>query len=321
MASRSHIPDILTRRALPAERLTALGATPGFHHGLLEVPVGGQAGGGRLFVATPLTRAGEFTAGIEGPACDTDGNVYAVNYRRQGTIGRVDADGVGVVYLELPSGSVGNGVRFGPRGEMYVADYVGHNIFAVDPTDRSVSVFAHHDDMNQPNDLAVGPDGVLYASDPNWSEGTGQLWRIDPDGRVTRLASEMGTTNGIEVSPDGETLYVNESMQRVIWAFRIAATGTLTDKRELIRFLDHGLDGMRSDVDGTLYVTRYGKGTVAAVSPDGRILREIDVLGARPSNICLGGPDGRTAYVTEVEHRRLVRFRVDRPGLAWQRLR
>jgi gluconolactonase len=43
------------------------------------------------------------------------------------------------------------------------------------------------------------------------------------------------------------------------------------------------------------------------------------VLGKRPSNLCLGGPDGRTVYVTEVEHTRLVQFRVDRPGLAWTR--
>jgi len=76
---------------------------------------------------------------------------------------------------------------------------------------------------------------------------------------------------------------------------------------------------MRCDVDGNLYVTRYGKGSVAKVSPKGKVLQEIDVLGARPSNICFGGPDGRTAYVTEVEHQRLVQFRVDRPGLAWQR--
>jgi sugar lactone lactonase YvrE len=49
------------------------------------------------------------------------------------------------------------------------------------------------------------------------------------------------------------------------------------------------------------------------------VRREIAVLGARPSNLCFGGPDGRTVYVTEVEHRRLVQFRVGRPGLAWQR--
>ena len=51
------------------------------------------------------------------------------------------------------------------------------------------------------------------------------------------------------------------------------------------------------------------------------MLKEIDVLGKSPSNICFGGPDGRTAYVTEVDHTRLVSFRVDRPGLEWQRAR
>ena len=78
---------------------------------------------------------------------------------------------------------------------------------------------------------------------------------------------------------------------------------------------------MRCDVDGNLYVTRHGKGTVAKVSPEGKVLREIDVLGTKPSNLCFGGPDGRTVYVTEVDHQRLVQFRVDRPGLEWQRWR
>ena len=49
------------------------------------------------------------------------------------------------------------------------------------------------------------------------------------------------------------------------------------------------------------------------------MLHEIDVLGKMPSNLCFGGPDGRTVYVTEVEQTRLVKFRVERPGLAWQR--
>jgi sugar lactone lactonase YvrE len=76
---------------------------------------------------------------------------------------------------------------------------------------------------------------------------------------------------------------------------------------------------MRCDVDGNLYITRYGKGTVVKLSPAGRVLREIDVLGERPSNLCFGGPDGRTVYVTEVEHGRIVEFRVEHPGLEWQR--
>jgi len=271
------------------------------------------------FVAKPLTAVGSFSQGIEGPACDAAGNIYAVNFKRQHTIGRVTPDGRGEIFVELSGGSVANGIRFDRRGVMYVADYVNHNVLRVDPKTRKITVFAHHDDFNQPNDLAIGPDGTLYASDPIWKEGTGQLWRIDPTGKITLVAPGMGTTNGIEVSPDGKTLYVNETVQRKIWAFEISGEGALKGKRLLKEFPDHGFDGMRCDVDGNLYVTRYGKGTVVKLSPAGKVLREIDVLGARPSNLCFGGPDGRTVYVTEVEHRRLVQFRVDRPGLAWQR--
>jgi len=273
----------------------------------------------RLFVARPLTAEGSFTAGVEGPACDERGDVFAVNFRRQGTIGRVTPDGKAEVFVELPAGSVGNGIRFDRQGLMYVADYTRHNVLRIDPKSRSVAVFAHEDRMNQPNDLAIGPDETLYASDPNWKQGTGQLWRIDRSGKVARLAADMGTANGIEVSPDGKTLYVNETVRRKVWAFAITAEHALADKRLLIEFSDFGMDGMRCDVDGNLYITRHGKGTAVKISPQGKLLREIDVLGKMPSNICFGGPDGCTAYVTEMEHRRLVEFRVDRPGLSWKR--
>jgi sugar lactone lactonase YvrE len=272
-----------------------------------------------LFVAKPFTAEKSFTTGIEGPACDAQGNVYAVNFARQGTIGKVTPEGKAEVYVELPNKSVGNGIVFDRQGVMYVADYTNHNVLRIDPKTRAITVFAHDDHMSQPNDLAIGPDDVLYASDPNWEKGTGQLWRIDRAGKMTRLASGMGTTNGIEVSPDGKTLYVNESVQRNIWAFALTGDGKLGEKRLVKKFDDHGFDGMRCDIDGNLYVTRYGKGTVVKLSPAGKVLREIDVLGASPSNLCFGGPDGRTVYVTEVTHQRLVQFRVDRPGLAWQR--
>jgi gluconolactonase len=278
-----------------------------------------EAADEKLFVAAPLTGPGSFTAGVEGPACDAAGNVYAVNFARQQTIGKVGPDARAEVFVTLPGESTGNGIVFDRAGRMYVADYVGHNVLRVDPATREVSVFAHEPRMNQPNDLAVAPDGTMYASDPSWAKGTGQVWRVDAAGAVTLAAADMGTTNGIEVSPDGKTLYVNESVQRNVWAFPIAADGSLGEKRLLKRFHDHGFDGMRCDVDGNLYVTRHGKGTVVKLSPKGEVLKEVDVLGPSPTNICFGGPDGRTAYVTEAEHKRLVQFRVDRPGLAWQR--
>jgi sugar lactone lactonase YvrE len=272
-----------------------------------------------LYSATPLTIAGGFLPDLEGPACDAAGNIYAVNGQWLQTIFKATPQGATEVFVTLPGGSVGNGIRFDRAGTMFVADYTEHNVLRVDMKTRAVTVFAHEDRMNQPNDLAIAPDGTLYASDPNWDDGTGQIWSIDRQGRVRRLAERTGTANGIEVSPDGRTLYVNESLQRNVWALTIAPDGSLTDKRLLKQFPDGSLDGMRCDVDGNLYVARPEKGAVVKLSPRGEILREIDVLGARPSNLCFGGPDGCTVYVTEVEHQRLVQFRVERPGLEWQR--
>jgi sugar lactone lactonase YvrE len=271
-----------------------------------------------LFTATPLTEINSFTKGVEGPACDVAGNVYAVNFGAQQTIGKVTPDGKAELFVTLPGKSVGNGIRFSPGGVMYVADYTAHQILKIDPQTRAVAVHANGPEMNQPNDLALAPDGTLFASDPDWKNQRGQLWRIATDGRVTRVAADMGTTNGIEVSPDGKSLYVNESVQRNVWAFAIAPDGSLAKKRLIKQFPDFGFDGMRCDVDGNLYITRHGKGTVVKMTPQGEVLKEIDVLGTSPTNICFGGPDGCTAYVTEAQQRRLVQFRVDRPGNEWR---
>lgn len=285
----------------------------------MSIPADERASDEKLFVAEPLTEKMSFTQGIEGPACDADGNIYAVNFMVQQSIGKTTPNGETSIFLKLPGESVGNGIRFDQAGNMFVADYVGHNVLKIDMETHAIEVFAHSDEMTQPNDLAIMLDGTLFASDPNWPAETGRVWRVDPDGSVHLAADNMGTANGIEVSPDGTKLYVNESVQRNIWQFTISADKELVDKKLLKKFDDHGFDGMRCDVDGNLYVTRYGKGTVVKISPEGEVLQEIDVLGGRPSNICFGGPDGRTAYVTEVEHQRLVQFRVDRPSLAWKR--
>src|SRR6185436_12303318 len=104
-----------------------------------------QAADEGLFVARPLTEANSFTKGIEGPACDARGNIYAVNFARERTIGKVTPNGKAEVFVELPGKSTGNGIVFGPDGTMYVADYVGHNILRIDPKSRAVSVLVHDD--------------------------------------------------------------------------------------------------------------------------------------------------------------------------------
>lgn len=269
------------------------------------------------YVSSPFTAEGGFPSGIEGPACDAEGNVYAVNYARRHTIGKVTPDGTCSVFLELPNGSIGNGIRFNAAGEMLIADYRNHNILKADRTTGQLSVLAHEPAMNQPNDIAIADDDTIFASDPNWKESTGSVWRIRPDGEVTLLESGMGTTNGIEVSPDNRTLYVNETVQRNVWAYDLAADGSISGKRLLIAFPDFGMDGMRCDQDGNLYITRFGKGTIAKVSPAGELLREIQLLGVNCTNLAFGGPDGQTCYVTIADSGRIEQFRVETPGREW----
>ena len=271
-----------------------------------------------LFVSQEFTPVNGFTSGIEGPACDAEGNLYAVNYERQHTIGKVTPDGTESVFVELPTGSIGNGIRFNSEGFMFIADYTNHNVLKVDMETLEISVHAHEPTMNQPNDLAIGANDILYASDPNWGASTGQIWRIDTNGKVTLLETDMGTTNGIEVSPDEKVLYVNESAQRNVWAYDLSPDGEIRNKRLMIQFPDFNMDGMRCDIEGNLYITRHGKGTVAKLSPDGEVLLEVQLTGKLCSNIAFGGPDGRTCYVTMADRGNVEVFRADLPGRSWQ---
>ena len=271
-----------------------------------------------LFVAQEFTPVNGFTSGIEGPACDAAGNLYAVNYERQHTIGKVTPDGAASVFVELPTDSIGNGIRFNSEGFMFIADYTNHNVLKVDMDTRDISVHAHEPTMNQPNDIAISANDILYASDPNWAESTGQIWRVDTDGEVTLLEAEMGTTNGIEVSPNEKVLYVNESAQRNVWAYDLSLEGEVSNKRLLIQFPDFNMDGMRCDIEGNLYITRHGKGTVAKLSPAGEVLLEVQLTGKLCSNIAFGGEDGRTCYVTMADRGNVEVFRADLPGRSWQ---
>jgi len=281
-------------------------------------PEASSSDAGELFESRTLVPPGSFTSGVEGPAVDVKGNLYAVDYKRNRTVGVVTPTGEASVFVGLPQGSRGNGIRFNSKGLMLVADYTGHNVLAVDPTTRrEVHIHAHEPRMNQPNDLAIGADDRLYASDPNWSDSTGQLWRVDRDGTTTLLEAGMGTTNGIEVGSNEQTLYVNESVQRNVWAYDLSEAGEISNKRLLIEFSNHGLDGMRADADGNLYITRHGKGTVVKVSPKGKVLREIDLEGKNPTNISFGGKRGRQVYVTVADRGTIETFRVERPGRSW----
>ncbi len=270
-----------------------------------------------LFKSSDLTPVNSFTSGAEGPAVDKNGVLYAVNFAREGTIGKVSETGDGSLFVELKNGSVGNGIRFNSGGDMLIADYVNHNILKVNMLTKQISVFANEPKMSQPNDIAIDRNDRLYASDPNWKAGTGAIWRIDTDGKVTLLEGNMGTANGIEVSPDDKKLYINESVQRKVWAYDLSERGDVSNKRLLIEFPDFGMDGMRCDTKGNLYIARHGKGTVVKISPSGEVLKEIILTGKKPSNVAFGGKDGRTVYVTLQDRGNIESFLVDTPGREW----
>lgn len=249
---------------------------------------------------------GTFTQGIEGPAVSKSGDLYVVNYQQDGTIGRVVGKNEVELLIKLDNGSIGNGIRFDTKGNMYIADYVNHNVLYIEKSrlDGSVlsgkeaTVYTHEPLMNQPNDIAIMDNGIIFASDPNWSTSTGKLWRINQNGKTILLEKNMGTTNGIAVSPDNKTLYINESVQRKVFKYQLDKNGNISGKSLLIHFDDFGLDGMRTDKNGNLYIARYGKGVIAIVSPQGKLLREVVLKGKFPTNVAFGGVNGKTVFVT-----------------------
>jgi len=255
-----------------------------------------------------------FTGSIEGPAFDEQGNLYVVNFQKNGTIGKVDTGGNAELFVELPQGSVANSIQFNSHGDMLLADYPMHNVLKVDMTTKTVSIFSHNDQFNQPNDLCINNNDQLFASDPHWKTNSGKLWRVDPDGSSTLLEDSMGTTNGIELSPDEKTLYVNESIQRSVWKYSVDEHGNLSSKTLFHQFNDFGMDGMKCDKDGNLYITRYGKGTIAVLSPEGTLIREVQLKGKNCSNLVFGGTDGRTIFVTLQDRKGMERFQNNIPG-------
>lgn len=282
---------------------------------LLSVAAGLNAMAQELYKTQDLTKEKMFSVNIEGPNFDKAGRLYVVNFQRDGTIGRISLkDGSGEIFVSLPDSSIGNSIQFNSKGNMYLPDFKGHNVLEVDPKTKKVSVYIHSDRFHQPNDLCINSKDQLYASDPDWKNSTGQIWRIDKGGKMVLLETNMGTTNGIELSPDEKTLYVNESIQRKIWKYDVDKTGNISHKTMFAEFPDFGFDGMKCDKAGNLYVARWGKGTIVVLSPAGKEIREIPLTGKQCSNLTFGGKDGKTVFVTLQDRKCMEMFKVAIPG-------
>ena len=246
----------------------------------------------------PSVSARQGITGIEGPAVDADGNLYFVsrNGLKDGKIRQLKPGAKkSELYAPLTDGRLGNGIRFDKDGRMYVADFKGHNVLVFEKGQKKDNVYFTTNTLppsatkfTQPNDLAIGNDGTIYASDPAFGSGTGRIWRITraPSGKGSgevmtsnRKDGKMGVTNGLDVSPDGKTLYVGESTTGQIWAYRIDGNKlTAGEPLAPLATLSGGqLDGLRTDTSGQIYVTHNGGKKITVLTPQG-------VNGARNSD-------------------------------------
>ena len=279
-----------------------------------------------------LTPKNEYTFQIEGPAIDAAGTLFVGSLKIKddpqigSAIGQVKAgDTRSRQFITLPvvNGikSKTSGIRFDREGWMFATDFNNHRILVIEPGKAPRPYFAAK--FNQPNDLAIAKDGTLYASDPLRKTGipvSGRIWRITRGadgmghGAIMDSNRSMGATNGIDLSPDETKLYVGKSTTGQIWSYRIDGN-KLTDEQLLTTLHGGEVDGMRTDVDGLLYVTQNGAGQISVLTPQGQKARDpIATTGKNPSNLTFGGPDGKTVFVTQADGGFIETFRVDVPG-------
>ena len=174
-----------------------------------------------------------------------------------------------------------------------------------------------------PNDITFDLQGRAYFTDPGESsveDPYGRVFRIDPDGSVTRIADGMAYPNGLAITPCRQALIVAETFSEKLHHFALDGNGDAVEREEFAyvgtgREGEVGPDGMAFDEDGYLHVAVFGGGIVSVVSPDGQVVERLPAGGLRPTNAAFGGPDSKTLYVTETENRIVTAIQAPRAGL------
>jgi len=287
----------------------------------------------------------------EGPVAMRDGSVVLVEIERQ-TLSRVLPDGS--VQVMAWTGGGPNGLAVGPDGAFYIcnnggfawrlemglfrpamqaSDYVSGRIERVDPATGAVSVLYDRCGANLlrgPNDIVFDDQGGFYFTDLGKARARdrdhGVIYYALADGsKITEVAFPCLTPNGIGLSPDGKVLYVAETEPARLWAFDITAPGALKKQGwpsphggRLVAGLPgfQRFDSLAVEASGNICVATLITGCITVIAPDGRLVRQVAMPDPVTTNICFGGPDQRTAYVTLSGTGQLVALDWPEPGLA-----
>ena len=286
----------------------------------------------------------------EGPIALPDGSVVLVEIER-GTLTRVEQDGRVEVVADCGGGP--NGAALGPDGKVYVCnnggfewveqrgggrmptvqsrDYQGGSIQRVDLARGTVETLYTHCGPHQlrgPNDLVFDSTGGFWFTDPGKrrqrDRDRGGLYYARADGsEIREVIYPLNHPNGVGLSPAGDRVYVAETETARVFSWALDAPGEIATYRgpETRATLLAGLggwqwlDSLAVDADGTVCVATIRNGGITVISPDGARIDHVPTGDGATTNICFGGPDLRTAYITASLTGRLLRTTWPRPGL------
>lgn len=233
----------------------------------------------------------------EGPAADPHGNVYFTDIPNN-RIHRWSVEGQLSTFLENSGGA--NGLMVDRAGNLIACAGGSGSVVSIDPQGKMTVLADRYEGnaFNSPNDLWIAPNGGIYFTDPrygsrdNLPQDGEHVYYLSPDRQtVRRVIDDMVRPNGVIGTPDGKLLYIADQGADKTYVYRIAPEGNLAEKR---LFAEQGSDGMTLDAQGNLYLTAQA---VTVYAPTGEQIRTIEVP-ERPSNVCFGGEDQKTLFVT-----------------------
>jgi gluconolactonase len=215
------------------------------------------------------------------------------------------------VEVFLPASGT-NGLAVTPDGKaLYVVtEMPAASVSRINLADKNVQPVVRDysgQDFVQPNDLVVRADGTIYFTDYQ----AGRLYRRDLGGTLT-IVSSLPRSNGVTLSPDEKTLYLNADTHTV--KYPLAADGTTGAGTDLATGLS-GADGIAIDCAGNVFIAQNNGGSVVVVSAAGTRLGELGGLPRTVTNAAFGGADRRTLYITT--NSALYAIKMQIPGLPY----